>query len=214
MSGPTTVLLVDDHELIRQGLRRNFERDPGFEVVGEAGSGAEAEQLVEQLGPQVVIMDVRLPDASGLDVAKALRAKHPTLGIVVLTMYAGDEQVIGALEAGASAFIPKSAPAQEVMAAARHAAVAPGTFSASDLAGVLRRVSSQPVQLTPREREVLSLLAEGLPVAAIAKQLYISQSTTKSHIARLYEKLEAGNRAHAMVNAMRLGLLPPGAEVP
>jgi DNA-binding NarL/FixJ family response regulator len=214
VSSATTVLLVDDHELIRQGLRRNFERDPGFEVVGEAGSGAEAERLVEELNPDVVIMDVRLPDASGLDVAKVLRAKNASLGIVVLTMYAGDEQVLGALESGASAFIPKSAPAQEVLAAARHAAVAPGTFSAADLAGVLKRAASQPVQLTPREREVLSLLAEGLPVAAIAKQLYISQSTTKSHIARLYEKLEAGNRAHAMVNAMRLGLLPPGADVP
>jgi len=214
VTGPTTVLLVDDHELIRQGLRRNFERDPGFEVVGEAGSAAEAEALVEALAPQVVIMDVRLPDASGLDTTRALRAKHPELGIVVLTMYAGDEQVIGALDAGASAFIPKSAPAQEVMAAARHAAVAPGTFSAADLAGVLRRASTNRVQLTAREREVLSLLAQGLPVAAIAKQLFISQSTTKSHIARLYEKLEAGNRAHAMVNAMRLGLLPPGTDLP
>jgi DNA-binding NarL/FixJ family response regulator len=208
------VLLVDDHELIRQGLRRNFERDEGFEVVGEAGSGAEAEAMVESLSPDVVIMDVRLPDASGLEVTRALRAKHPTLGIVVLTMYAGDEQVIGALDAGASAFIPKSAPAQEVMAAARHAAVAPGTFSAADLGGVLRRASTAKVQLTAREREVLGLLAQGMPVAAIAKQLYISQSTTKSHIARLYEKLEAGNRAHAMVNAMRLGLLPPGTDVP
>lgn len=214
MSSPTTVLLVDDHELIRQGLRRNFERDPGFEVVGEAGSAAEAEQLVAELSPDVVIMDVRLPDASGLDTTRVLRAKHPALGIVVLTMYAGDEQVIGALDAGASAFIPKSAPAQEVMAAARHAAVAPGTFSAADLAGVLRRASSTRVQLTAREREVLALLAQGLPVAAIAKQLFISQSTTKSHIARLYEKLEAGNRAHAMVNAMRLGLLPPGTDLP
>jgi DNA-binding NarL/FixJ family response regulator len=214
VTGPTTVLLVDDHELIRQGLRRNFERDPGFEVVGEAGSGAEAESMVEALSPDVVIMDVRLPDASGLDVTRALRAKHPTLGIVVLTMYAGDEQVIGALESGASAFIPKSASAQEVMAAARHAAVAPGTFSAADLGGVLRRASTSKVQLTAREREVLHLLAQGKPVAAIAKQLYISQSTTKSHIARLYEKLEAGNRAHAMVNAMRLGLLPPSTEMP
>jgi DNA-binding NarL/FixJ family response regulator len=214
VTGPTTVLLVDDHELIRQGLRRNFERDPGFEVVGEAGSGAEAEAMVEALGPDVVIMDVRLPDASGLDVTRALRAKHPTLGIVVLTMYAGDDQVIGALESGASAFIPKSAPAQEVMAAARHAAVAPGTFSAADLGGVLRRAATTKVQLTAREREVLHLLAQGMPVAAIAKQLFISQSTTKSHIARLYEKLEAGNRAHAMVNAMRLGLLPPNTETP
>jgi DNA-binding NarL/FixJ family response regulator len=214
VTGPTTVLLVDDHELIRQGLRRNFERDPGFEVVGEAGSAAEAEALVDQLQPQVVIMDVRLPDASGLDATRALRARHPQLGIVVLTMYAGDEQVIGALDAGASAFIPKSAPAEEVMAAARHAAVAPGTFSAADLAGVLRRASTNRVQLTAREREVLALLAQGMPVAAIAKQLFISQSTTKSHIARLYEKLEAGNRAHAMVNAMRLGLLPPETDLP
>ena len=214
MSGPTTVLLVDDHELIRQGLRRNFERDPGFEVVGEAGSAEEAEKLVEELSPDVVIMDIRLPDASGLDATRALRARHPALGIVVLTMYAGDEQVLGALDAGASAFIPKSAPAEEVLADARHASVAPGTFSAADLAGVLRRASTSRVQLTAREREVLGLLAQGLPVAAIAKQLFISQSTTKSHIARLYEKLEAGNRAHAMVNAMRLGLLPPGTDVP
>lgn len=214
MNGPTTVLLVDDHELIRQGLRRNFERDPGFQVVGEAGSAAEAEHMVAALSPDVVIMDVRLPDASGLDTARALRARNPSLGIVVLTMYAGDEQVIGALDAGASAFIPKSAPASEVMAAARHAAVAPGTFSAPDLAGVMRRASTDRVHLTPRERDVLQLMAKGMAVAAISKQLYISQSTTKSHIAKLYEKLEAENRAHAMVNAMRMGLLPPGAEVP
>jgi DNA-binding NarL/FixJ family response regulator len=202
------VLLVDDHELIRQGLRRNFERDPDFEVVGEAGSAAEAEHLVAALQPQVVIMDVRLPDASGLDTTRTLRAKYPDLGIVVLTMYAGDEQVLGALDAGASAFIPKSAPAQEVIAAARHAASSPGSFSAADLAGVLRRSTNARVVLTARENEVLALLAQGLSVAEIAKQLFISPSTTKSHIARLYEKLDAGNRAHAMVNAMRLGLLP------
>jgi DNA-binding NarL/FixJ family response regulator len=202
------VLLVDDHELIRQGLRRNFERDPDFEVVGEAGSAAEAEHLVGALQPQVVIMDVRLPDASGLDTTRTLRAKYPDLGIVVLTMYAGDEQVLGALDAGASAFIPKSAPAQEVIAAARHAASSPGSFSAADLAGVLRRSANARVVLTTRENEVLALLAQGLSVAEIAKQLFISPSTTKSHIARLYEKLDAGNRAHAMVNAMRLGLLP------
>jgi len=212
VSDATTVVLVDDHELIRQGLRRNFERDPAFEVVGEAGSAAEAQNLVAALKPDVVIMDVRLPDASGLDTTRALRAQHPTLGIVILTMYSGDEQVLGALQAGASAFIPKSAPAQEVLAAARHAAAAPGTFSAADLAGVLRRTSTERVMLTSREQEVLALLAQGLSVATIAKQLFISASTTKSHIARLYEKLEAGNRAHAMVNAMRLGLLPPTDE--
>jgi DNA-binding NarL/FixJ family response regulator len=204
----TTVLLVDDHELIRQGLRRNFEREEDFQVVGEAGSAAEAERLVAELTPDVVIMDVRLPDANGLDLTKTLRTRYPNVGVVVLTMYAGDEQILGALEAGASAFIAKSSPAQEVLAAARHAAAAPSTFSAADLAGVLRRASTEKVLLTNREREVLQLLAQGMPVAAISKQLFISASTTKSHIARLYEKLEAANRAQAMVKAMNLGLLP------
>lgn len=208
MTGTPTVVLVDDHELIRQGLRRHFERDGGFEVVGEATTADEGERLVRALQPEVVILDLGLPDRSGLEVARSLRKDNPTLGIVILTMYAGDEQVMGALEAGASAFIPKSAPATEVLAAARHAAAAPGTFSAADLAGVMRRASEQKVLLTQRERDVLLLLAEGLAVAAIARRLYISPSTTKSHIAHLYEKLEAGNRAQAMVNAMRLGLLP------
>jgi len=212
VTGPTTVVLVDDHELIRQGLRRNFERDSTFEVVGEAGSASEAAALIDAVRPQVVILDVRLPDASGLDTAKALRAAHPDLGIVILTMYAGDDQVLGALESGASAFIPKSAPAHEVLAAARHAAEAPRTFSAADLAAVLRRATTAKVTLTAREREVLDLLAEGLAVAAIAKQLYISPSTTKAHIARLYEKLGAGNRAQAMVHAVKLGLLRPSTE--
>ena len=212
MSQPTTVVLVDDHELIRQGLRRNFERDPGFEVLGEAGSAAEAAELVQKLKPDVVILDVRLPDASGLDAARSLRSAYPDLGIVILTMYAGDEQVIGALQAGASAFVAKSAPAQEVRAAARHAAEAPRTFSAADMAAVIRRATTEKVTLTTREREVLDLLADGLAVAAIAKQLYISASTTKAHIARLYEKLGAANRAQAMVNAVRLGLLRPSSD--
>lgn len=210
MTSTLTVVLVDDHELIRQGLRRHFERDSAFEVVGEAATADEAERCVRVLQPDVVILDLGLPDRSGLEVTKVLRSEHPALGIVILTMYSGDDQVMGALAAGASAFIPKSAPANEVLAAARHAAESPGTFSAADLGGVMRRWSDQKVVLTPREREVLALLAEGHAVAAIAKRLYISPSTTKSHIARLYEKLEAANRAQAMVNAMRLGLLPPG----
>jgi DNA-binding NarL/FixJ family response regulator len=205
---PISVLLVDDHELIRQGLRRSFERDPDFHVVGEACSVAEARRQVAQLSPQVVIMDVRLPDASGLDATRALRDADPALGIVVLTMYAGDEQVLGALHAGASAFVPKTAPASEVLAAARHAAAAPASFSSADLAGAMRRASHQRVKLTDREQQVLELLAGGGQVTAIAKLLFISPSTAKTHIAKLYEKLEATNRAQAMVNAMHLGFLP------
>jgi DNA-binding NarL/FixJ family response regulator len=209
----TTVVLVDDHELIRQGLRRAFERTGDFAVVGEAGSVAQALEVIGSNTPDVVIFDVRLPDGSGLVAARKVREANPTMGIVVLTMYAGDDQLFGALEAGASAFVPKDAPAEDVISAARHAAVSPRAFTATDLAGAMqRRLSPSGPQLSPREREVLGLLADGLGVAAISKQLYISESTTKTHISKVYEKLGAANRAQALMTAMRLGLIANPAE--
>jgi DNA-binding NarL/FixJ family response regulator len=206
----TRIVLVDDHDLIRHGLRRAFERAEGFEVVGEAASVAQARSVLQTSAPDVVIVDVRLPDGSGLDVTRQARADHPDMGIVVLTMYAGDEQLFGALEAGASAFVAKDAPAQDVVAAARHAAVSPRAFTAADLAGAMkRRMTPSGPRLSPREREVLTLLADGLGVAAIAKKLYISESTTKTHVSKLYEKLGAANRAQALMTAMRMGLISP-----
>ena len=206
----TTVLLVDDHALIREGLRRAFERTGDFDVVGEAGSVAEAHELITAHSPDVVIFDVRLPDGSGLDATRVARAENPDLGIVVLTMYAGDEQLFGALDAGASAFVPKDAPAEEVVSAARHAAQSPRSFSAADLAEAMkRRMTPSGPQLSPREREVLALLADGLGVAQISRKLFISESTTKTHISKLYEKLGAGNRAQAIMAALRLGLISP-----
>lgn len=209
-----SVLLVDDHELIRQGLRRAFERDGEFDVVGEAGSVNEALRLIGLITPDVVIFDVRLPDGSGLDAIRKIRADRKDLGIVVLTMYAGDEQLFEALEAGASAFVPKNSPAEDVVAAARHAAASPQAFTASDLAEAMkRRMSPSGPQLSPREREVLLLLADGLGVAQISRQLFISESTTKTHISKLYDKLGAGNRAQALMTALKLGLLKsPGAQ--
>jgi DNA-binding NarL/FixJ family response regulator len=208
MAEATRVVLVDDHMLIREGLRRAFERTEEFEVVGEAGSVADAVALVGELTPDVVVMDVRLPDGSGLDAARALRASQPQVGIVVLTMYAGDEQLFDALESGASAFVAKSAPAEDVITAARHAAAAPSNFSAADLAGAMRRrLEPGGPQLTQREREILDLLSDGLAIPAIAKQLYISESTAKTHVSRVYEKLGAANRAQALMTAVRLGLI-------
>lgn len=207
-NAPTRILLVDDHDLIRKGLRHAFERDPHFEVVGEAGTATDGVRLAGALNPDVVIMDLRLPDGSGLSATRALRKSNPTLGIVVLTMYAGDDQLFGALEAGASAFVPKSAPADDVVAAARHAATNPNAFTAADLADAMkRRLSPSGPQLSPREGQVLKLLADGMSVAGIAKQLYVSESTAKTHISKLYEKLGAGNRAQALMTALRLGLL-------
>jgi DNA-binding NarL/FixJ family response regulator len=204
----TTVLLIDDHDLIRQGLRRAFERSADFDVVGEAGSVADALRKLESLAPDVIVVDMRLPDGSGLDIVKEARRRRPDLGIVVLTMYAGDEQLFGALDSGASAFVPKDAHTDDVLAAARHAASAPAAFTARDLAEAMkRRMTPTGPQLSPREKEVLGLLADGLGVAAIARRLYISESTAKTHISKLYEKLGAGNRAQAIMSALRLGLI-------
>nr|WP_211659080.1 response regulator transcription factor [Phytoactinopolyspora halophila] len=209
---PVTVMLVDDHELIRQGLRRAFERDAEFQVVGEAASLADARRIAETGKPDVAVIDVRLPDGSGLELAQSLRASRPEVGLVILTMYAGDDQLFAALDAGASAFVPKSAPSDDVVAAARHAAARPSSFIAADLAEAMhRKLNPSGPQLTRREREVLGLLADGLGVSNIARKLYISESTTKTHVSKLYEKLGAANRAQAIMAAVRAGLLDDSA---
>lgn len=209
----TTVLLVDDHELIREGLRRAFERDPSFEVVGEASTLADALTCAERHNPDVVIMDLRLPDGNGLDGVRKLRAAKPNIGIVVLTMYAGDDALLGALDAGASGFVPKDAPSEDVVAAARYASAMPRNFSAPSLAeAVKRRLSPPGPKLSERERQVLQLLADGKAVAGIAKELYISVSTAKTHVAKVYEKLGAQNRAQALMTAMKMGLLSHGSS--
>jgi DNA-binding NarL/FixJ family response regulator len=208
VSTPSTVLLVDDHDLIRQGLARAFERQADFEVIGHAGTVSEALDLVRRHSPDVVVTDVRLPDGTGLDLVRATRASSDSIGLVVLTMYAGDEQLFAALEAGASAFVAKDAPADDVVAAARHSLVAPRSFTAANLAEAMRRkMDPTGPQLSPRELEVLNLLAEGLGVAAIARRLYVSESTAKTHISKIYEKLGAGNRAQAIMAAIRAGLI-------
>jgi DNA-binding NarL/FixJ family response regulator len=205
---PTQVLLIDDHDLIRQGLARAFEREDDFSVCGQAASVAEGLRHYNALRPDVVITDVRLPDGLGFDLVKEIRKQGHDTGVVVLTMYAGDEQLFAALEAGASAFVAKDAPADEVVAAARHALVSPRSFTAADLAGAMRRkMTPAGPQLTARESEVLRLLANGYSVSAIARSIFVSESTAKTHISKIYEKLGASNRADAIMKAVRSGLL-------
>lgn len=204
----TSVLLVDDHELIRHGLAMAFARDAGFKVVGEAATIGDAQSMITSLHPDVAVVDLRLPDGSGLDLVRTLRKERNDIGLVVLTMYAGDEQIFAAMDAGASAFVGKDSPSSEVIAAARHAAVSPRSFTCAGLPeAMMRRLSSTTPRLSDRERQVLDLLADGLGVATIAANLYISESTAKTHIAKVYEKLGAGNRAQALVSAMRMGLI-------
>jgi DNA-binding NarL/FixJ family response regulator len=207
-ASPTRVLLIDDHDLIRQGLARAFEREEDFSVCGQAASVGEGLRQFATLKPDVVITDVRLPDGLGFDLVKEIRKQGHDTGVVVLTMYAGDEQLFAALEAGASAFVAKDAPADEVVAAARHALVSPRSFTAADLAGAMRRrMTPAGPQLTARESEVLSLLANGFSVSAIARSIFVSESTAKTHISKIYEKLGASNRADAIMKAVRSGLL-------
>lgn len=205
---PTTILLVDDHQLIREGLRRAFDRADGFEVIGDASNVSDGARLAQATRPDVVVTDVRLPDGTGLELASKLRAADDRIGIVVLTMYAGDQALFAALESGASAFVAKDAPSDDIVAAARHAAASPRSFTAKDLAGAMqRRMSPTGPQLSPRESEILTLLADGLGVTPIARRLFISESTAKTHIAKIYEKLGAANRAQAIMRAVHAGLI-------
>jgi DNA-binding NarL/FixJ family response regulator len=205
----TRVLLIDDHELIRQGLARAFERDDDMTVVGQAGSVTEGMTAFVGLEPDVVVTDLELPDGHGLEVVRKVRATTDTVGLVVLTMHAGDDQIFAAMEAGASAFVGKDSKATDVVSAARHAAVAPRTFLCAGLsAAMVRRATAPaPPRLSAREDEVLALLADGMGTGEIAVNLYMSESTAKTHITHIYQKLGAANRAQALVAAMRLGLL-------
>ncbi len=202
------VLLVDDHELIRKGLATSFTLEPATEVVGEAGSVADAIELIREVKPDAVVTDLQLPDGTGLDIVRRLRKDLPDLGLVVLTMHSGDDQIFAAMEAGASGFVGKDAPAGEVVRATIHAAASPRTFVCSGLGGaMMRRGAAESTRLSDREHEVLLLLADGLGSGVIGQELYMSESTVKSHIGRIYQKLGATNRAQALVTAMRIGLL-------
>ena len=203
-----TILLVDDHELIRSGLGAVLDLEPDMTVVGTAGSVSEAITAYDSLQPMVVVADLQLQDGTGLDIVRTIRKKTDTTGLIVLTMHSGDDQIFAAMQAGASGFVGKDAPATEVIKAARHASVSPKAFVCAGLVGaMMRRRSGEVTALTEREHDVLLLLAEGLNAAAIGAKLYLSESTTKSHIARIYQKLGAANRTQALVTAMRIGLL-------
>lgn len=203
------LLVVDGHPVIRSGLARVADGQPDLHVVGEAGTVAEALSLAAALAPDVVSIGTTLGDGNGLELARELRDRYTGLGIVILTSRGEDDVLFRALETGASAFVSKQAALSEVVAAIRHAAVAASSFSAAGLAQALQRRQELSAQLalSPREREVLHLLQEGQSVPAIAATLYISLSTAKTYVARLYEKLGATNRATALMAAVRLGLV-------
>lgn len=232
MSRSITVVVIDGHTLTRYGLIRLVSADAEITIVGECGLAAEAPAVIASVSPDVVVLDVALPDADGLQLARELRDRHPELGIVVLTAQAEDDVLFRALETGVSAFVGKTAPNTEVLGAIRHAAVAAASFTATGLGQALARLGGHPrtdlgaprqavgdaavsgLALSPREREVLALLAAGQSVPAIAATMFVSLSTAKTYVSRLYEKLGASNRASAIMTALRLGLIKTELPVP
>ena len=204
------VLVVDDHALHRDGTRQILEAHPDLEVVGDAASGEVALALVNQLHPDVVLLDIRLPGMNGIEVARQLTRDHPAVRVLMVSAYDEDEYVRGALEAGAAGYLRKTAPGKELVQAVR--AVAGGaSVLQSGLAARLLISSRQPEQgpddLSERELAVLRLLAEGLHNREVAAQLGISSRTVDRHCDNIYAKLGVGSRTEAVVRAISTKLL-------
>jgi DNA-binding NarL/FixJ family response regulator len=201
------LVAVDEHTLLRLGLARVVAAHPEIEIVGEAGSAADALRVVEETQPAVVTIGLSLPDGDGIVVAERLREFRPNLGVVLLTEVADDALLYRALDARLSAYVTKSAPVQQVLAAIRHAAVAPTSFTTPGLSAALSRRQTQGGLLSRRERQVLSLMRDGISLPAMAVQLQVSEATVKTYVSRLYSKLRVNNRSQALMVAVNQGLL-------
>jgi DNA-binding NarL/FixJ family response regulator len=204
----TRVLLVDDHPVVREGLRGMINAEGDLTVVGEAGSGAEAVALAESLCPDVILMDLRMPDVDGVTATERILAASPSIRIVVVTTYESDADILRAVEAGAAGYLLKDASRLELADAVRDAARGK-TVLAPSVADRLVQFVRQPaaVSLSSREVEVLGLVAEGKTNADIGRVLHISEATVKTHLLRTFNKLDVSDRTAAVTTAMALGLL-------
>lgn len=201
------VLVIDDHTMVREGLRRILSRDELVTVVGEAGSKREAFAQIPHLNPDVIVVDLNLPDGNGLEVVAWARSLSQCIGIVVLTMSNMPEHVIASMQSGASSHIDKTAPSSELLSAIKASAVKPLTFTARKLTQAID-TKNREVGLTPRELEILEKLPTGDTVLEIAAQLFVTESTIKTHLASIYKKFGASNRVQCINTARKIGLLP------
>ncbi|MEU6324633.1 response regulator transcription factor [Streptomyces sp. NPDC047009] len=210
MTDDTTVslLIVDDHPVVRDGLRGMFENAPGFRVLGEASGGVEAVALAAELDPDVILMDLRMPGGSGVEAIATLTLSGARAKILVLTTYDTDSDTLPAIEAGATGYLLKDAPRDELFTAVRAAAEGRTVLSpavASRLVSAVRAPGNEP--LSVREREVLALVAKGMSNREIARVLFISEATVKTHLTHLYAKLGVKDRAAAVAVAYDRGIL-------
>jgi DNA-binding NarL/FixJ family response regulator len=205
-----TVLLADDHPVVREGLRGMLVTQPDIDVIGEAASGAEAVELAEVLRPDVVLMDLRMPVMDGAAATAALSRRVPTTRVLVVTTYDSDADILRAVEAGATGYLLKDAPREQLFAAVRAAARGETVLAPSIAAKLMTRMRA-PVHeaLTPREIEVLSHVARGSTNADIGRVLFISEATVKTHLLRAFAKLGVDDRTAAVTVAIQRGILPP-----
>ena len=206
MADEITTLIVDDHEVVREGLRLSLSRAPNIRVVGEASDGASAVELAERRKPDVVIMDVRMPGMDGLEATKLLAERAPECKVLIFTAFSERSLLTRGLESGAKGYILKEAPHSTLVRAIEKVAQGEGYVDPALMPAFLTGKDSGDM-LTTREREILQLLADGLSNADVAGRLFISQETVKSHVRHILTKLEADTRTHAVAIALREAII-------
>lgn len=207
------LMLADDHRMLREGLRRSM-TDQGFDIVGEARDGDEAIRLAEELQPEVILMDVTMPEVDGVEATRQIKISYPGIAIVMLTMHADQEVLAAAIRAGASGYLVKDCSTDEIATAIRTVVrgetVLSPQLAASMLEEVRKLEEPSPDEervITKREEEVLQLIANGCSTPEVAERLFISQKTVKNHLASIYQKLEARDRTQAVLQAVRMGII-------
>lgn len=203
------IVLADDHPVVREGIRGMLQGYDDIEVVGQAGSGPEAVDLVAALSPDLVLMDLRMPGGDGVAATRAIASAHPATRVVVLTTYETDQDILRAIEAGASGYLLKDIAPAELARSVRSAAAGETVLATSAATALLGRVQGRRADpaLSAQEVKVLGLAADGLTNAAIGAQLFIGEATVKTYLSRAYEKLGVSDRTSAVRRALELGLL-------
>lgn len=214
MSNSVTVVIVDDHFVVREGVRALFETQPDITIVGEAASGEEAVRLCADYAPDVVLMDLLMPGLNGVEATRQIKQVSPRSQVIVLTSYHEDEHILPAIRAGALSYLLKEAGPDELLAAVQKAAWGETTIHSRVAAKMMRALQGAEAKeenpfddLSKRELEVLRLIAEGLSNASIGEALFISEKTVKSHVGNILSKLHLGDRTQAAVYAWRRGLV-------
>jgi DNA-binding NarL/FixJ family response regulator len=212
VTDPIRIVVADDHPIVRAGIVGLLETAPGIQVVGEAADGAEAVELAASERPDLVLMDLRMPGVDGASATASIVAAGHGTRVLVLTTYETDDHILAAIEAGASGYLLKAAPQAEILAGIRAVAAGETVLAPSIAAKLVSRVradaaSVAPPALSPRELQVLTLVADGCSNPEIARTLYIGEATVKTHLLHAFEKLGVNDRTRAVTRAMELGLL-------